>query len=161
VLESTTVSAVEATKNWLEDQYLAVETFVDTYQILIDLAQDIRGLGRTGVRNLVETFETLDGIRQADIETLADVPYVNDETATALQTAREDVEAVVDDDLTPLEHELRTVDEPLILDLERGSIVGEFVPSGASEPKFSPQRVRRHPVGETIVPSSDIDMPSR
>ena len=138
VLESTTISVVEAAKNWLTDQYLAVETYVDTYQVLIDLAQDIRGLGQAGVRNLVEPFETLDGIRHADIATLAEVPYVNAETATALQTALEDVEVGVDDDPTPLELELRTVDEPLILDLERGPIAGELVPSGASEPTFSP-----------------------
>lgn len=137
-LESTTVSAVEEAKHWLKDQYLAVETFVDTYQVLIDLAEDIHGLGPAGVRNLVETFETLDEIRQVDSEALAGVPYVNNEFATALQTALDDVEAVSDDDPTPLELELRTVDDPLILDLERGPIAGDLVPSGASGPTFSP-----------------------
>lgn len=138
VLESTTISTVEAAKTWLEDQYLAVETCVDTYQILIKLAQDIHGLGQAGVRNLVETFATLDEIRQANIEALAAIPYVNAETATALQTALDDVDAVGDDDPTPLEQELRIVDEPLLLDLERGPIPGELVSSGASGPTFSP-----------------------
>jgi len=143
-VESTTVSTVEAAKSWVEEQYLAVETFVDTHQVLIDLAEDTHGLGQTGVRNLVETFETLDEIRQADIEALVAVPYVNDESATALQTALEDVEAVGGDDPTLLERELRTVDEPLIIDLQRGPISGELVPSGASGPTFSPDEFGGH-----------------
>lgn len=140
-VDSTTVSAAEAAQNWLEDQYLAVEIYLDTHQVLTDLAKDIHGLGPAGVRNLVETFETLDAIRQADIEALEEVSYVNDEIATALQTSLEDVEAVVDDDPTLFEQELRTVDDPLIVDLERGAISGELVPSGASGPTFSPDEL--------------------
>lgn len=59
VLGETTVQSPDAAATWVADQFLAVETFVDTYMVLIDLAKDIHGLGRTGVRGLVETFETV------------------------------------------------------------------------------------------------------
>jgi hypothetical protein len=47
-VDSTTVSEAEAAQNWLEEQYLAVETFLDTHQVLTDLAKDIHGLGPKG-----------------------------------------------------------------------------------------------------------------
>jgi hypothetical protein len=136
VLAETTATTADEAVDWLDEQFLAVETFVDTYQTLIDLSENIHGLGRTGVRGLVETFETLDAIQGADVDSLADVPYVDAENATALQTALEDV-AVGDGDPTPLEQELRFVDGPLILDLQRGPIPGELIPSGAAEPKYN------------------------
>jgi len=138
VLAETTVQTADAAEDWVNDQFLAVETFVDTYRVLIELADNIHGLGRTGVRGLVTTFATLDAIREATIDTLADVPYIDEENATALQTALEDAEAVSEADPTPLERELRAVDGPLLLDLQEGPISGELVPSGASEPKYSP-----------------------
>lgn len=55
------------------------------------------------MRGLAETFETLDAIQEADIEALADVPYVDEEYAMALQTALEDVDTVGETDPTPLE----------------------------------------------------------
>mgnify|MGYP006287620215 CR=1 FL=1 len=140
VLGETTVQTLDAAVSWVNDQFLAVETFVDTYLVLIELADEIHGLGRTGVRGLVETFETLDTIREADIDALAAVPYVDEENATALQTALEDVDAMNRADPTPLEQELQAVDGPLILDVQGGSLSGELIPSGASEPKYSPDR---------------------
>lgn len=135
-LSETTVRTPDAATDWIEDQFIAVETFADTYQVLIDLADDIHGLGRTGVRGLVETFETLDAIREADGGALADVPHVDTENATALQTALDNLDSTGDDDPTPLELALRTHDGPLILDLQEGPISGELVPSDASEPKY-------------------------
>lgn len=138
VLDETTVQTPGAAATWVADQFPAVETFADTYQVLIKLAEDIHGLGRTGVRGLVETFETLDTIRATDVDVLAGVPYVDRESAAALQTALGDVEAVGDANPTPLEQELQAIDGPLIFDLQEGPVSGELVPSGASEPKYSP-----------------------
>lgn len=136
VLGETTVQTPDAATTWVADQFHAVETFVDTYLVLIDLAEGIHGLGRTGVRGLVETFETLDVIREADIDALTAVPYIDEENAMALQTALDTLDAGGEDDPTPLERELRNVDGPLILDLQEGPISGELIPSGSSEPKY-------------------------
>lgn len=136
VLAETPVQTADAAATWVDDQFIAVETFVDTYLALIELAEDINGLGRTGVRGLVETFETLDAIRAADIDSLAAVPYVDEANATTLQTALEDVEAMGETDPTPLERELRAVEGPVILDRRTGPITGKLIPSDASEPKY-------------------------
>lgn len=135
-LAETTVQTADAATDWIDDQFIAVETFADTYQVLIDLADNIHGLGRTGVRGLVETFETLNAIREADVGALADVPHVDNENATALQTALDNLDSVGDDDPTLLELALRAHAGPLILDLQEGPISGELVPSDASEPKY-------------------------
>ena len=137
VLGETTVRTPDEAVDWVANQFLAVETSVDTDPVLIELAEEIHGLGRSGVRGLVETFETLNAIREADVDALADVPYVNEEIATSLQTTLEDVEPIGEDDPTQLERELRAIDRPLILDFQEGPISGELVPSGASEPKYS------------------------
>lgn len=136
VLAETTVRTADEAVDWVDDQFLAVETFVDTYSVLTKLADNIKGIGQAGVRGLVTTFGTLDAIRDSTVDTLADVPYVDEGNATALQTALEDGEAVGEVDPTPLERELRAVDGPLILDLQEGPISGELIPSGASEPKY-------------------------
>lgn len=141
VQAETTVQTADAAVDWVDDQFLAVETFVDTYPVLFDLADNIHGLGRAGVRGLAETFATLDAILEADIEVLADVPYVDEENTRALQTALEDVDTVGETDPTPLEQALRSVNGPLILDLQDGPISGELVPSGASEPKYRSEGV--------------------
>jgi len=39
--------------------------------------------------------------------------------------------------MTPVERELRSINGPLILDLQEGPIAGNLVPSGTSEPKYS------------------------
>jgi len=137
VLAETTVPTADAAVDWVDEQFLAVETFVETYLTLMALAEDIHGLGRTGVRGLVETFETLDAIREADVDALVGVPYVDEKNAIALQAALEDSGTVREANSTPLEQELRTVDGPLILDLQRGPVPGELIPTGASEPKYS------------------------
>ncbi|MFC4986874.1 helix-hairpin-helix domain-containing protein [Saliphagus infecundisoli] len=137
VLAETTVSTVDAAVDWVDEQFLATETFVETSLTLMRVAEDIHGLGRTGIRGLVETFETLEGIREANVDALADVPYVDGENATALQAALEDADAIEASHPTPLEQELGTVDGPLILDLQRGPVPGELLPTGASEPKYS------------------------
>jgi hypothetical protein len=136
VLGETTVQSPDAAATWVADQFLAVETFVDTYLVLIDLAEEIHGLGRTGVRGLVETFETVDAMREADVDALAAVPYINEKNARALQTGLDAGTGVGEDEPTPFERELQSVDGPLILDLQEGLISGELVPSGASEPKY-------------------------
>jgi len=118
------------------EQFPAVETFVDAYLTLIELADDIHRLGQTGIRGLIETFETLDAIRATDLDSLVDVPYVDEENATALQTVLEETNNVDRSHPTPLEQELRTVDGPLILDSQRGLISGELVPSDSSNPKY-------------------------
>lgn len=136
ILAETTLSTADAAVDWIDEQFLAVETFVDTYLALMKLAEDIHGLGRTGVRGLVEIFETLDAIREVDIDALVDVPYVDEENAIALQTALEDADTVGASHPTPLGQELRSVDGPLILDRQRGPVSGELLPTGASEPKY-------------------------
>lgn len=136
VLAETTVSTAEEAVDWVDEQFLAVETFVETYLTLMELADDIHGLGQTGVRDLVETFETLDTIRTADVDELVEVPYVDGENATALQAALKDIDIAGESNPTPLEQELRAVDGPLILDLQQGPISGELVPSTGSEPKY-------------------------
>lgn len=137
VLAETTVSTADAAVDWVDEQFLVAETFVETYLTLLRVAEDIHGLGQTGIRGLVETFETLDAIREADSNALVDVPYVDEENATALQASLEDPDAVEASHPTPLEQELRTVDGPLILDPQRGPVPGELLPTGASEPKYS------------------------
>jgi hypothetical protein len=132
-----TVQSADAAVDWITEQFIAVETIVDTYLIVNAVAADINGLGRTGVDGLVDTFETIAAIRDADVETLAAVPYVSEENAEALQTALDDFEASNAGDPTTVEHELQSIDGPLILDLQEGPIAGELVPSGASEPKYS------------------------
>lgn len=91
VERETTIQRADAAADWITEQFLTVETVVDTYLIMTEAAADIHGLGRTGVDGLVDTFETLAAIRDADIDTLADVPYVSEENAAALQTALADV----------------------------------------------------------------------
>ncbi|MFC7059899.1 helix-hairpin-helix domain-containing protein [Halovenus salina] len=132
----TTVRTVDAATDWINDQFHTVETVVDTYLVVSEIGADIHGLGRTGLRGLVNTFETIAAIRDADVETLADVPYVSEENATAVQTALADVEASDGGNLTARERELQSVDSPLILDLQEGPVAGKLVPSGASEPKY-------------------------
>lgn len=133
----TTVESVDAAAEWIDEQFLTVETLVDTYLSLSEVAADIDGLGPTGIRGLVDTFETVDAIRDADTDVLSDVPYVSAEHAVALQTVLDDTEASETGDRTSVEHELRSVEGPLILDLQEGPIAGELVPSGASEPTYS------------------------
>ena len=136
VLAETTVSTADGVIEWVDEQFPAVETFVDVYLTLIELADDIHGLGQAGIRGLIETFETLDAIQATDLDSLADVPYVDEENATALQTALEETNNVYLSHPTPLEQELRTVDGPLILDPQRGPISGELVSSGSTNPKY-------------------------
>jgi hypothetical protein len=132
----TTVQTADEAIDWIDDQLIAVEPVTDTSQILIDLAEDIHGLGQAGVQELVDTFETLDAIRAADVEVLADVPYVNEEHAKSLQIALDDIDSLDETDPTPLELELQSLDGPLLLDLQEGPVSGELVPSGASKPKY-------------------------
>lgn len=134
--EKTTVQTIGAAAAWIDEQFIAVETVADTYQVLIDLADDIHGLGRAGVQGLVDTFETLDAIRAADVGALADVPYVDEENARELQTALKGADSLGGDDPTQLELALRTLDGPLILDSPEGLIPGKLVPSDGSEPKY-------------------------
>jgi hypothetical protein len=131
-----TVQIIAVAASWIDEQFIAVETATDTYRVLIDLADDIHGLGRTGVQELVDTFETLDAIQTADVGALAAVPYVDEENATALQTGLEDADAVGGDDPTELELVLQTRDGPLILDFAEGLIPGKLIPSDGSEPKY-------------------------
>lgn len=137
VQTETTVQSADAAADWITEQFPAVETVVDTYLVLTEVAADIHGLGRTGVDDLVDTFETIAAIRDADVETLAAVPYVSEENAIALQTALANVEASNAGNPTVIERELQSTDGPLILDLQEGLIAGELVPSGASKPKYS------------------------
>lgn len=134
--EETTVQTIGAAAAWIDEQFTTTETVADTYQVLIDLADDIHGLGRTGVQGIVDTFETLDAIRAADVGALADVPYVDEENARALQTALEDADPLGGDDPTQLELALRTLDGPLILDSPERLIPGKLVPSDGSEPEY-------------------------
>lgn len=136
VLAEATVSTADEAIEWVDKQFPAVETFVDVYLTLIELADDIHGLGQAGIRGLIETFETLDAIQATDLDSIADVPYVDEENATALQTALEETNSVDLSHPTPLEQELRTVDGPLILDPQRGPISGELVSSGSTNPKY-------------------------
>lgn len=136
VFAETTVSPADEAVEWVDEQFLAAETFVETYLTLMELAEDIHGLGRTGVRGLVETFETLDAIQGADVDALADVPYVDAENATTLQAALGDSDTVSGSSPTPLEQELQSIDGPLILDLQRGPVPGKLIPNNASEPKY-------------------------
>lgn len=136
VRSETTVSTADEATDWIDEQFLAVETFLHTYAVLTDLSDEIHGLGRTGVRGLVETFDTVDTVQEADVDALTDVPYVDEENATALQTALEEIEDIGEGDPTPVERELQTVDGPLILDLQEGPLPGELIPSGASEPTY-------------------------
>ena len=133
----TTVESVDAAAEWIDEQFLAVETLVDTYLTVSEVAADIDGLGPTGIHGLVDTFETVDAIRDADTDLLSDVLYVSGEHAVALQTVLDDTEAIETGDPTSVERELRSVDGPLILDLQEGPIAGELVPSGASVPTYS------------------------
>ena len=132
----TTVESVDVAAEWIDEQFLAVETLVDTYLTVSEVAADIDGLGPAGIRGLVDAFETVDAIRDADTEVLSDVPYVSAEHAVALQTVLDDPEASETGDPMSVKHELRSVDGPLILDLQEGPIAGELVPSGASEPTY-------------------------
>lgn len=136
VLEETTVHTADEAVAWVNEALPAVETVVDTSLILMALADDVHGLGQSGVRGLVETFETCAAIREADIDELADVPYVTEESAAALQTALEDRDTDGKPELTPIARELQTIDGPLILNLQRGPVSGELVPAGASEPTY-------------------------
>lgn len=149
-LAETTVQTADAAAEWVANQFAGVENFVDTYLVLIDLAEDVDGLGKAGVRGLAEAFETLDAIRDADVDAVAGVPYVDEVNARALQNALEDVDAVDDDDPTPLERELRAVDGPLIFDLQEGPIPGALVPSGASEPTY-----RSEGLGDAVRTNTD------
>lgn len=144
----TTVQNADAAVDWITAQFPAVETVVDTYLILTEVAADIHGLGRTGVDGLVDTFETIAAIRDAEVEALAAVPYVSEENAAALQRVLADVEASDAGDPTPVERELQSIDGPLILDLQEGPIAGELVPSGASEPKYSTDGFGWHGTGQ-------------
>lgn len=135
-LTKTTVQTADQAIDWIDDQFIAVETVTDTYQVLTDLADDIHGLGRTGVQGLVETFETLDAIQATNVGTLAEVPYVDEEHAKALQNTLDEIDSIGENDPIPLELELQTLDGPLILDLQEGPISGELVLSGSSEPKY-------------------------
>ena len=73
VERETTIQSADAAADWITEQFLTVETVVDTYLVVTEVAADIHGLGRTGVGGLVDTFETLAAIRDADVDTLADV----------------------------------------------------------------------------------------
>ena len=133
----TTVESVDAAVEWIDGQFLEVKTLVDTYLTVSEVAADINGLGPTGIRGLVDTFETVDAIIDADTDVLSEVPYVSGEHAVALQTGLDETEASDTGDLTPVERELRSINGPLILDLQEGPIAGNLVPSGTSEPKYS------------------------
>ena len=140
-----TVETATSARDWIETQFDTVETFVDTYLIVSELAGDIHGLGRNGVQGLLNTFETLTDIRTASPDDLADVPYVSKDNATALQTALEqrDTKGRDEGDSSPLpDSTMQHVDGPLILDVQDGLIAGELVPSDSSEPKYTAERVQ-------------------
>ena len=142
---NTTIETATAARDWIETQFGTVETFVDTYLVVSELADDIHGLGRNGVQGLVNTFETLTNIRTASPDDLADTPYVSKENATALQTALEQRDVVRRDEgsSSPLpDSPMHDVDEPLILDVQDGLIAGELVPSDSSEPKYTVESVQ-------------------
>jgi hypothetical protein len=136
----TTAQTADSAINWATDQFRAVETFVTTYSLLIGIADDIHGLGPEGVRGLAETFEGPDAMQEADIDTLATVPYVDEQNGEALQTALGEIETVRESESTSFEEMLQNVDGPLILDLQDGPIPGKLVPSGASEPTYVSER---------------------
>jgi hypothetical protein len=141
----TTVETAAAASDWIDTQFGTVETFVNTYLVVNELAGDIHGLGRNGIQSLVNTFETPAGIRNASIDQLANVPYVSKDNAAALQTALEtsDTEEQDEGGSLPLPDSAKQhVDSPVILDLQDGAIAGELVPSDSSEPKYTAEGVR-------------------
>lgn len=135
-LSETTIQTPAEATDWVSEQCLAVEHYLETLSVLRNLAEDIHGLGNAGVRGLAERFETRSEILDADVVTLADVSYVDKDHATALQTALADIDAVERPAPTPTEQTLRSVDGPLIFDIQEGPVPGELVPHGEDEPTY-------------------------
>lgn len=135
-LSETTAQTPAAATDWVSEQCHAVENYLETLSVLRNLGEDIHGLGNEGVRGLAETFATRKAILDADVDALADVPYVDEENASALQTALADIDAVERPAPTPTEQTLRSVDGPLIFDIQEGPVPGELVPHGEDEPTY-------------------------